>query len=86
VIQKRFANVWYLLLALTLILSGCNMPAATPTSTTGGAPSGGLASTGGRQICFVNLTKGGSIQATMAKYETDAVESPPVMVQVEVTG
>lgn len=57
-------------------------PGASSPATEPGTSSGG----GEMQIRFVNLTDGGTVSATLVKSETDAVERPLVIVQVEVTG
>jgi len=84
---KRSSYNLNMVLVLALILSGCNLPAASPTDGTGGAPSVGSIPTSsstltsGMQVQFVNLVDGSSLAAML-----DANGRPLVKVQLEVTG
>jgi hypothetical protein len=88
------------LLACTLLLAGCNLPRVAPTSAPlspgtlpvnppSASPSEeptNPSSAGGMQVRFVNVTEGGSIPAVMAQSQTDSLQRPLVILQVEVTG
>ncbi len=85
-IHRRFVSTISFFITLLLALSACNMPTATQPGATEGALPGGQDSASGMQVRFVNVSDGDSLQATMAMSETDNIERPLVLLQVEVTG
>ncbi len=87
VFQKRSPFILGIVLALGLILAGCSLPVASPTTVPSALPSvdstPSVSSTPaiGMLVRFVNLTNGGTVAGTF-----DENGKPLVMIQVEVTG
>jgi hypothetical protein len=96
--KKHPWNIIGLALTLMVGLSSCNLPLRIPEITTSAVPNMASSETAsnmpvteatsasGMQIRFVNVTDGGTIQATMTSSTNDLVERPLVILKVEVTG
>ncbi len=81
----------FIVIMLVLVLSACNLPvsqaatseapAVIDPTVSGAAPQTNVNSSGGMQVRFVNVTDGGSLEASF-----DEAGKPFVVIQFEVTG